>query len=327
MNTQNKTFENIISPIANELKRVDEITREKLKTGVPVIDEASLHLFSGGGKRIRASLVIISSGLFDSINDDVIDIAAAAEIVHAATLIHDDIIDQSMLRRGNVSVPKKLGHRISVLAGDFMYTVSLDIAVKTENTKLFPPLVDATKNMVKGELYQLQYSNIGTINRTHYLKTIELKTARFMAACSELGALISDSGEENRRRLYDFGLNLGMGFQIIDDALDLMHKSRTTGKDYGNDLLEGKITLPVIYYLEKLDEKDKNSFIHEVNNLSRDNIDSLLSLIQKSGEIENAVTTANSYIEKAVSLLEELPDSQYRVMLKEIADFIIYRNY
>ena len=322
-----KTFEEIISPISQELSLIDRIIKEKLKTGIPIIDETSLHLFAGGGKRMRASLVILSSRLFNYRNDDIIEIAAAAEIIHAATLIHDDIIDQAAMRRGNISVPEKWGPQISVLAGDYMYATSLDIAIDTGNSKLFPPMVKASRNMIKGELYQLQYSNIDSINREHYLKIIELKTARFMAACSELGAIIADRPDDDRAGLYDFGLNLGFGFQIIDDTLDLIESGNLTGKDYGNDLMEGKITLPVIFYIDTLESGEKKAFKEKLKNINKDSISSVLSEIRDSDVIERTVKTAESYIKKALSQLEKLPESVYKTILKDIADFIIYRKH
>lgn len=322
-----KSFEEIIKPIEFYLRRVDEITVEKLKTGVPMIDDAALHLFAVGGKRIRASLVILSAGLTGEITEKTLELAAAAEIVHAATLIHDDIIDQSILRRGNIAVPAKWGYKVSVLAGDFMYTVSLDIAVASGNPKIFPVIVSATRDMVKGELYQLQYSDIHLINRNHYLKIIELKTAKFMAACAELGALASGADENITRALYDFGLNLGFGFQIIDDALDLAEESESTGKDSGNDLLDGKITLPVIYHIEQLANPFKEMFILNIKNLTKGELNSMLQDIRSSGGIQLACDEASEYIDKARSAIGSFPETEFRNIMHEIADFIIYRNH
>ncbi len=170
--------------------------------------------------------------------------------MHAASLIHDDIIDQSMFRRGNVTVPQKWGNKVSVLAGDFMYSVALNLAISDGNPAIFPLMVNGTKDMVMGELCQLEYADITTASREHYLTIIELKTARFMGSCAKLGATKSGLDRAETEQLYRFGLNLGFAFQIIDDTLDIMQNADHIGKDAGSDFKDGKITLPFLYLIE-----------------------------------------------------------------------------
>ncbi len=249
----------ILKPIEPYMGRVDEEIRERMRTGISLIDESAMHSFKRGGKKIRAALIILCSGLKNNVPDDVVEVAASAEIVHAATLIHDDIIDESNYRRGDLTVARQFGNRVAVLVGDYLYTRALEVAVGNDRLDLFPIMVAATKDMVKGELYQIEYSSVEKINKEHYYQIIEMKTARFMAACAKLGGVKAGLTDEESDRLYQFGLNLGFAFQIVDDTLDVVDTDGITGKDSGNDFLNGKITLPFLHLLETLDPGRKKA--------------------------------------------------------------------
>jgi len=318
----------ILQPLEEELKKVDEDIKLKLTTGIDVLDNSALHLFSRGGKKIRASLVLLTSGLKDdSIPDGIIEMAAAAEIVHAATLIHDDIIDQAYLRRGDVTVSKKFGDKAAVLAGDYMYTIALSAAVDDGDSDLFPIMVFGTRDMVKGELYQLQYSNIELINEEHYYNIIELKTARFMATCTELGAKKGGFSSEQCKLLRRFGLVLGYAFQIIDDTLDVIEKDDKTGKDSGNDFIDGKVTLPFLYLLEKSNETERAELKKYASNPDRENWQIVRERLEKSGAIEYSLNVAEKYINEGLEIIGQFPDTKFRRILTELSNFIIDRDF
>lgn len=319
-------LKSILEPISGLLDEVDSDIQEKLLTGVPVIDNTSLHLFIKGGKKIRAALVILAGSLMGTPPDRIIQVASATEICHAATLVHDDIIDKSILRRGDVTVSEKWGNKIAVLAGDFMYTKSLDTIISMGKPEMFPVIVEATRDMVKGELYQLQYSAVDVMNREHYFRIIELKTARFMGACAMLGGQMAGFPEDVCHRLFSFGLNIGFSFQIVDDTLDIIDDT-ITGKDTGNDFMDGKVTLPFLYMLEKIDEEKRKRFRNIAANPRREDWDNVKKELSASGSIEYSIETARDYVNMAGELLSEFPESEYKETLVRIGRFFVDRNF
>ncbi|MCU0848056.1 MAG: polyprenyl synthetase family protein [Spirochaetes bacterium] len=316
----------ILKPVDGYIQKVEESIRRKISSGIPLIDEGALHLFKRGGKRIRAALVVLAGGIKGRPPDDIIDIASACEIVHAASLVHDDIIDQSILRRGDLTVSRKWGEKIAVLIGDYMYTLALNIAVNDSHSALFKIMVEGAKDMVMGELCQLQYSNIESINRKRYYEIIELKTARFMAVCAKMGAVKSDLSPDECTSLYNFGLNTGFAFQIVDDTLDLVENSDTIGKDTGNDFRDGKITLPFLFLMER-DSGFHNLLRKFVSDPDPGRWDEIRLLLKDSGAIEESMDEAKKFVDKAVCMLEPFPDTENKKILMELADFFIVRNY
>jgi octaprenyl-diphosphate synthase len=319
-------LKSILEPVSGYLDEVDSDIKEKLTTGVPVIDNTSLHLFIKGGKKIRAALVILAGGLKGTPADRIVEVASATEICHAATLVHDDIIDKSILRRGDITVSEKWGNKVAVLAGDFMYTKALDTIVSIGKPEMFPVIVEATRDMVKGELYQLQYSAVDLINREHYFNIIELKTARFMGACTKLGGQMAGFSGELCERLFSFGLYLGYAFQIVDDTLDVIDDT-ITGKDTGNDFMDGKVTLPFLHMLENMDEEKRTQFRDMAANPGREKWEIVKNELKNSGSIEHSIEMAREYIVKAGELLGEFPESEYRDTLLRIGSFFIDRSF
>ena len=317
----------ILAPLEEHLAEVEKEIQDLLKTGIPIIDASSLHLFLSGGKRIRASLVVLASGLRTVIPEGIVRLAAATEIVHAASLIHDDIIDQSLFRRGSITVPQKWGNKVAVLAGDFMYSVALNAAIQDGNPAIFPLMVNGTKDMVMGELYQLQYGDIETARRENYLTIIELKTARFMASCAKLGAVKSGLDENECELLHHFGLNLGFAFQIIDDTLDIMQNSTQLGKDVGSDFKDGKITLPFLYLIEKMGQALLSRLKHYIAKPDPDEWQAIKKLLMDEGAIDYTVRFAGGYINRAREFLGNFPDSPFRKILFELSDFLLSRKY
>ncbi|MCX8122768.1 MAG: polyprenyl synthetase family protein [Spirochaetes bacterium] len=325
--TPRKDLQSILKPIEHYLIAVDEAIKSKLHTGITLLDESSMHTFKKSGKKIRASMIILSSGLNNEIPDDIIDIACAAEIIHAASLVHDDIIDNADLRRGLPTVAKQYGPKVAVLAGDYMYTKALEIAVGNNRTDLFPIMVDATTEMVKGELYQIQYSNIDNITIDNYFRIIEMKTARFMAACAKLGARVAKMDEKKSDTLYDCGLQLGYAFQITDDAMDYLNNSALTGKDAGNDFINGKITLPLLRLLQIAEKKEKELLMRYAKQPDKQNWLYVLEKANKYNVVEYCIQVASEYVQRAVECLSVFPDSQFKNIMCELALFFIDRRY
>jgi len=322
----NRNLEEILEPLGIYHKKVDDEIIKRLTTGIQNLDDGAKHLFLNGGKKIRASLVILSGGLKGDIPDGIVELAAAVEIVHAGTLIHDDIIDQSLLRRGDITVSRKYGNKVAVLAGDYMYTLGLDIALKDDNPELFPIMVSGTSDMVKGELYQMQYSNIDSIKKEHYYNIIDLKTAVFMASCVKMGAVKAGFNNSECDELYEFGHNIGFAFQIIDDTLDFIDNS-TTGKDTGNDFLDGKITLPLLYLIEKSKPEDRLNLLDIFKNPDYEGWYKVRELARKSGAIDDSINEAKGYVENALGIINKYPDSEFRKILIDLAEFLVNRDF
>ena len=326
-NIRNATLQEIVKPVKPYLERVDEEIRKKLMTGIPLLDETALHLFKRGGKKIRASLIILSSGLKNEIPDDIIEIAAAAEIVHGASLIHDDIIDQSTLRRGDLTISKKWGNKIAVLAGDFMYTKALEIYIGEDRFDLFPTILAAALDMIKGEIYQIEYSNIDIINKEHYFKIIELKTARFMAICAKIGAVKGNMSDEESDILYNSGLNMGYAFQIVDDTLDFMDDFEYPVKDTGSDFLSGKITLPFLHLIENSDKEEKDLLTDFARNPDIERWEIVKQKIKSSKTFDYCIRIARNYIDTAIKYLDFFPSTIYKEVIINLSNFLVERKY
>ncbi|MFH0977219.1 MAG: polyprenyl synthetase family protein [Spirochaetota bacterium] len=320
-------LKDIVKPINSYLKGVDEAIPEILKTRIPLMNLSSLHLFKRGGKKIRASIVILSSGLNGQIPDGITDLAAAVEIFHSATLVHDDIIDQAFLRRGNISVSSEWGSKVAVLAGDFMHVRSLQTILGGGSSLLVGELLAAALEMFKGEIYQIEFSGIDKINKEHYFNIIELKTAVFMGTCSKLGAMKADMPDSERESLNQFGLNLGRAFQIIDDTFDYVEEKDAIGKDTGNDFRNGKITLPLLYLLETVSKGVRKDLINCIKNPDKEAWIKVKGLFDEHKAVEYCMETAGDYIKKAVPFLDAFPSSVYKEKLIDLAEFLIDREY
>ena len=320
-------LKNILLPLAEKLGMVDDSIRRHLETGVSVIDGSAMHLFSSGGKKIRASLVLLCSGLKSDIPDGAVDLAAAVEIIHAASLIHDDIIDKSFMRRGDVSVPGKYGDKVAVLAGDYMYSAAVNIAVRENDHKILASIADATKEMTKGELYQIEYSNIDRISEDRYYSIIERKTGRLMAASCQIGGLKSGCGESESAALFEAGLNMGYAFQIIDDTFDFVDSSELTGKDVGNDFRDGKITLPFIYILKSGTDAEKKAILKFASDPDSADWEEVKALVKNSGAFGYSVAAAGRFADEARKKLGLFPAGPNLDIINRLIDFIVERNY
>ncbi len=330
MQNQNKekiTLLEILKPIELYLASVDNEIKKKLITGISNIDESTSHLSQRGGKKIRASLTILSSGLKNEIPDDIVEMATAVETVHAAALIHDDIIDQSLLRRGDPTVPQQKGNKIAVLIGDYMYTRALLLATNEDQLDFYREMINAAAEMIRGELYQLEYSGIDEISKEHYFKIIENKTAKFMGICAKIGAIKSEMTEEEKELIYQFGFNLGIAFQIIDDTIDVTDNKEMTGKESGNDFMEGKITLPFLRLLDISDNEERELLVNYARKPDHDKWKIIQQKIDQSDSINYCINAAEEYSKKAIQNLDYFPPSINKETLINLTNFLITRKF
>lgn len=307
--------------VAADLRRVDKVISVDTICSVDAVTAISRHLHSSGGKRLRPALVLLSARACGEMGSVPVRMAAVMEIIHAATLVHDDVIDEAEVRRGKPSTNLTWGNQVSVLAGDWLYMQAFNLAVRERNFAILDLLIDLTQMMVEGELMQTELSGRLAISQQQYQDLIHCKTACLLAACSRLGALLARQGEAAEERLRNYGWNLGMAFQLIDDVLDFEASEAVLGKPVGNDLREGKVTLPLILALQSCTRAERQ----QVETVVRDrgyaavSLARILEILDRYGAIEQVRRRAMQYCEAAVEGLELLPESAYKRALADAA--------
>jgi octaprenyl-diphosphate synthase len=323
----------ILSPVKKNLSLFEEKLKETLDSDSPLISEVAYHLLSLKGKRLRPALVFLSFGLSGNSNPDfeanscAMNVALAIELIHNATLLHDDVIDQSQKRRGKVSVNHKWSNLVSVLMGDFLLANAFKLLVKTKSSSLLASISKATKEVSIGEMNQIQEKHNYQIDEKTYLQIIAEKTASLFAASCEAGAIAAEADQKTREQLEKYGQNLGMAFQITDDLLDWIGETEKTGKGLGNDLKEGKITLPLIHTLREADQSSRKKILGLLeNDFNPKDFNQILSLIKGNGGVEYSHQKAKAFGEKALSQLSGLRDSEHREALEILVDFVIKRD-
>jgi octaprenyl-diphosphate synthase len=323
----------ILAPIKEELKLFDKRLKENLNSDSLLISEVVRHLVNRKGKRLRPAMVFLSYGACrdsearSASNPQVMNVALAVEFIHTATLLHDDVIDQSKVRRGQVSVNHKWSNLVSVLMGDFLLAKSLRSIVATQSQSLLSTISKATEKLSMGEMNEVQESHNFDLDEKTYLEIISAKTASLFTASCESGVVAAGADEKTRKQLRAYGQNLGMAFQITDDLLDWVGESEKTGKGLGNDLKEGKVTLPLICTLRESDPSSKRKILKLLkNDFNRKDFDEILSLIKGNGGVEYALKKASAFGDKATGHLSELEDSKYKKALKDLVRFVIARE-
>ncbi|MHB8281830.1 MAG: polyprenyl synthetase family protein [bacterium] len=319
-----------INFIEDDLNKVEKQFDIYLMSETPLINKVAKYVISSGGKRIRPSLVLLCAKLCGYTGDDHILLATVIEFIHTATLLHDDVVDSALLRRGQSSANIVFGSEASVLVGDYLFAKSFEILSKINNLKIISAYANATTLMAEGEVKELvKTADINTAE-DEYLDIIIKKTAVLFACASQAGAIISgkDAESEYEQNLYDYGLNIGIAFQLMDDTLDYTSKNKEFGKFIGNDLKEGKITLPVIHTLERCTDREKEDFKEIVfkKKITKNDLNNVLKLINKYNSIEYTIEKANQSIEKAKYNLRKFENSIIKESLIELANYVVERK-
>jgi len=314
----------IMELVQEDLLRIEsEIDLESMAS-VNAVTTISRYLSRNGGKRLRPILLLLSARTVGDVTPGAIHLGAVVEMIHTATLVHDDIIDVAETRRGKPSTNVLFGNHTSVLAGDWLYMQAFQIAVRERNFHVLDILIALTQMMVEGELIQLE--RIGRIDVTEadYMELVDRKTAGLFSACARLGAVIGGGSEENESRLADFAWNLGMAFQLIDDVLDFTAEESVLGKPVGGDLREGKVTLPLIYALQECSPSERAMVETVLQERSYTTVPfrSILDMICRRQGIMKARERAHSFAEKSRALLTEFPDSPYQRALLAVTDLV-----
>jgi octaprenyl-diphosphate synthase len=320
-------LESIRSLIAADMQAVDALIRLRLDSDVVLIRTIAQYIIGGGGKRLRPALVLLAAGAVDYRGRDHHELAAVIEFIHTATLLHDDVVDESELRRGRKTANAEFGNSASVLVGDFLYSRAFQMMVGVGNMRVMEVLADATNTIAEGEVLQLLNSHNTRVSEDQYLEVIRRKTAKLFEAAAQLGGALGGAGAEIEQGLARYGMHLGTAFQLIDDVLDYSGDTAHTGKNLGDDLNEGKPTLPLIYVMERGSAQQAEVVRRAIEHGGRGEFDSVYAAIESTGALTYARSKAGEEARAARDALAPLPNSNYKRCLLELAAFAVERDY
>jgi len=318
----------IFEPIRADLERVDEEFARHVQSQVDLIPKIGNYIQTSGGKRIRPAVLLMASRLSGYQGDRAVLYAAVVEFIHTATLVHDDIIDDSDLRRCRLAVHSRWGNDITVLLGDYLYIKSMALALTHDTLDLVRVLCDVTLKMIEGELYQLTKNGDADITEEEHFEIIRRKTAYLFGGCAQIGGMLGNVGPEREQVLREYGFNLGIAFQLVDDLLDFTGDSRAVGKPVGGDLREGKVTLPLIHTLRQ-SPNGAASIVRRViasRSVSAEEWSELLRNLKEHASIDYAYRRAVEFAERAKKPLYSFPPSAERDALLALPDYVLSRD-
>ncbi|HZP66520.1 MAG TPA: polyprenyl synthetase family protein [Rudaea sp.] len=320
-------FVDVQALAAPDMAAVDALIRARLASDVVLINQIAEHIIGGGGKRLRPMLVLLAAQAAGYTGRDHVLLAAVVEFIHTATLLHDDVVDESELRRGQKTANALWGNAASVLVGDFLYSRSFQMMVEADDMRVMRILADTTNRIAEGEVLQLLNIHNPDVDEAAYSRVIERKTAVLFAAATRLGAVLAGVPADEEEALARFGLDLGFAFQIADDVLDYVSDAGTLGKNIGDDLAEGKATLPVIYAIERAAPAEAASLRRAIETGGLDSLDNIVAAIRDTGAIERARRRAQRHADAAKDALSTLPPSAARDALGVLADYALARDH
>jgi octaprenyl-diphosphate synthase len=318
----------LFEPIREDLREVEREFARHVQSQVALIPQIGNYIQDGGGKRIRPAVLLMAARMAGYSGERAVLYASVIEFIHTATLVHDDIIDESELRRGREAVHTRWGNHITVLFGDFLYLKSMSLALTQDNLEIIRHLCDVTLRIVEGEIYQLTKNGSVDLSEEEHFDIVKRKTAVLFAGSARIGAMLGPTTREQQEALWDYGLNIGMAFQIVDDLLDFTGEEVALGKPVGGDLREGKMTLPVIHLREKGDAR-ANALLRKVvesRDVTLDEWREIRTLLTQSRSIDYARWKAAEYVELAKKALYAFPPSESRDALMYLPDYVISRD-
>lgn len=317
----------LYAPIADDMKALDGVIRDRLYSDVVLIRQVAEYIIGSGGKRMRPAMVLFAAGAAGYQGTRHLELAAVIEFIHTATLLHDDVVDESDLRRGNKTANAMFGNAASVLVGDFLYTRAFQMMVGVESMRVMEVLADATNIIAEGEVLQLLNCHNADVEVDDYLRVIRFKTAKLFEAATRLGGILAGVSSEVEEGLAAFGMHIGTAFQLIDDVLDYSGEEADTGKHIGDDLAEGKPTLPLIHVMKHGSPEHAACVRHAIESGGRDDFAAVLQAIRASGAIEATRKAAEDEADRALRALDVLPSSVFKDSLVELSKFAVARKY
>ena len=314
---------------SEDIQRVNQTIIERMESPVILIPQVAGHIIAAGGKRLRPMLTLACANMCGYEGDRHIGLAACVEFIHTATLLHDDVVDESDLRRGAASANAVWGNKSSVLVGDFLFSRAFELMVEDGNLDVLRILSQASSIIAEGEVLQLVTANDTETTEADYLQVIKSKTAKLFAAAAEIGAVVADRPKTDWEALDSFGHNLGMAFQLVDDVLDYSARQATLGKAVGDDFREGKITLPIVLAFNTADDEEKAFWRRTLEDLEQKKGDfrRAVTMLENAGALAATMDRAREYGAKARDDLSRFPDSPIKHALLEAVEFAIHRSY
>lgn len=306
---------------------IDQVIRTRLHSDVALVSQVGEYIVNSGGKRLRPALVVLSSQAFEYKGNNHHVLAAVVEFIHTATLLHDDVVDDSDLRRGQASASALFGNSASVLVGDFLYSRAFQMMVEVGDMRVMQTLADATNIIAEGEVLQLLNCHDASVNAENYLRVIYCKTAKLFEAAMRLGAILSSADPASEQAAAAYGIHLGTAFQLVDDVLDYSGDAKEIGKNLGDDLAEGKPTLPLIYAMQHGSEAQSEVVRTAIEQGDITMFDKVLKVVQQTGALEYTRQQAQREADAACAALAVLPKSRFKDALMELAEFAATRTY
>ncbi|HLL19424.1 MAG TPA: polyprenyl synthetase family protein [Rubrivivax sp.] len=308
------------------MQRVDEVIRERLSSRVALIDQIAGYIVSAGGKRIRPRLVLLFSSALGFEGPERFELAAIVEFIHTATLLHDDVVDESAMRRGRATANAMFGNAASVLVGDFLYSRAFQMMVSVNSLRVLDVLADATNVIAEGEVLQLMNMHDPDLAVADYLRVIRFKTAKLFEASARLGAVLANADESLEESCADFGRSLGTAFQLVDDLLDYDGNSRELGKNVGDDLREGKPTLPLLLAMERASTDDRALIRLAIEQGEQQHLQQIVDIVRRTGALEATRHAAQAEADNARAVLDALPASAARGALLDLCVRAVHRS-
>jgi octaprenyl-diphosphate synthase len=320
-------LEHIREPVADDLRRIDRVIVERLASDIVLVNQVGQYIIGAGGKRLRPLSVVLAARACGYAGENHVDAAAIIEFIHTATLLHDDVVDGSELRRGRDTANHVFGNEASVLVGDYLYSRAFQMMVGLGNLRIQEIMANATNTIAEGEVLQLMNAHDPDTTEERYLDVIYRKTAKLFEAGAQVAAIIAGAPPEIEAALVEYGRHLGTAFQLVDDSLDYRADQAELGKNVGDDLAEGKPTLPLIFAMAHSSLDDTARLRLAVENGGLDELDSITRTIESSGGLEYTAGLARREADLAIDALSRLPESAFSKALRELADFAVGRSY
>jgi len=324
---QNMQVDNIKALVADDMTAVDEVIQARLSSDVALVNQLSHYIVNSGGKRLRPILSLMASRACGYEGNHHYTLAAIIEFIHTATLLHDDVVDESELRRGKETANALFGNAASVLVGDFLYSRAFEMMVDVNSMKVMQILAETTNVIAEGEVMQLMNCHDADTTEQRYLDVIHAKTAKLFEAATRLGAVLCNRPEVEENAMASYGMHLGTAFQLIDDVLDYSSSSEAMGKNVGDDLAEGKPTLPLIFAMRNGTKEQSDVVRRAIEDGGLDYLGPVMRAIKETGAIEYTEKTAKNEADLAIQQLKHLPESDYKQALQDLAKYSVDRSF
>ena len=317
---------NPLSLVADDMRQVDAVIAKRLSSSVPLIGEIAHYIISAGGKRLRPVLLLMVSGALGYKGEQRFNLAAVVEFIHTATLLHDDVVDESTMRRGKPTANESFGNAASVLVGDFLHSRAFQMMVDADSMRVMQILSEATNIIAEGEVQQLINTHNVDLDEAGYLTVIRSKTAKLFEASARLAAVLADSNETVEEACAGYGKALGTAFQVIDDALDYDGNADVMGKNIGDDLREGKVTLPLIIAMQRASEAQRSMIVDAIENGGTPHMNEIVSIVKETGALDATREAASLQAQEAIDCLRQLPCNAYTDARSSLASQLLSRR-